>query len=46
MALDHAHPQYITWREFENWFQGEGEARDQVHDAMLHHVGMTRFEED
>lgn len=46
MALDHVHPENITWKEFQLWFQGEGEARDMVHDAQLHQIGMTRIEEE
>ena len=46
MALDHVHPENITWKEFQIWFQGEGEQRDLVNDAQLHQIGLTRIEEE
>lgn len=44
LSQDHVDPDYITWREFIEWFQREGEARDQVHNAQMYQIGLTRLE--
>ena len=32
-AVDHVHPDFITWKEFILWFQEEGKQRDNLHNA-------------
>jgi hypothetical protein len=44
-SLDHKHPNIITWREFISWFQKEGEVRENVHNAQLYKIGLTRIYE-
>ena len=44
-TLDHLHSNIITWKEFQDWFQLQGEIRDQVHNAQMFETGQTRIQE-
>ena len=45
-SLDRLEQDHITWKEFVEWFQDQGDTREQVHNAQMFHTGLTRMIED
>ena len=45
ITIDRLSDNRLTWREFMEWFQRQGDVRDQVHTAQINQMGITRVSE-